>query len=585
MLTTPANACICSIGRLANDYYVADRITIGAAAGIFPGNSPGQEVSAMLFDASIEFCKEQITSFISISPLTLEIFNDRLAVKLGGVTGLSTSLLSALAKRNGRLVSAALCVLLEFAACLFLIQTYGFVGALERTIPIIALRIKDICLAVFTRVFNCYFLLALRIVKYIAHSFLGKLVWNELKPRPKSGSTLPASSWLVGRKKPQGLSPSFYGVVVAFFFAFSVDRQPLAIPIGRKLQPRYVPDKDRDTDDHDDDEALWDDDESKDRAMSSENDANITSTSSAESQSNVEAEDAHRDGSVEVNKAAVDQDEVEEDPVAENGKQVDGAHIEDVLGHALNFVWEVFLMAVQAQEWHVQQLRKEIEFIQEQYSLMQETEVVEDGESIENGSLDNSKQFGPEMDMDEGVVEAQENVRDNEECLLEEVERSFSLALPNAEEVAFDLHNAIASTRTALEEVNEGLGTLDVVDDIEASKGDDVGCIADSESFGSFVDTPAVSGFATADVFEEDHNLFGMKESISISTSSVVSEEEDSASLLDGMKSAKVSSSIFSHRRRSSLDAMVGMSFAVAGQATSVMLRDEPIVVEAPRRR
>ncbi|KAF9556687.1 hypothetical protein CPC08DRAFT_87306 [Agrocybe pediades] len=582
----------------------------------------------MLFDDSIEFCKEQITSFISISPLTLEIFNDRLAVKPGGVTGLSTSLLSALAKRNGRLVSAALCVLLEFAACLFLIQTYGFVGALERTIPIIALRIKDICLAVFTRVFNCYFLLALRIVKYIAHSFLGKLIWNELKPsvyhladildahgREFCGDDYLLFDFFVDKAKKWLYSPcielarrveeapgviAFFlrrylewfifwilwaSVVVAFFFAFSVDRQPLAIPIGRKLQPCYVPDKDRDTDDHDDDEALWDDDESKDRAMNSENDANITSTSSAESQSNVEAEDAHRDGSVEANKAAVDQDEVEEDPVAENGKEVDGAPIEDVLGHALIFVWEVFLMDVQAQEWHVQQLRKQIEFIQEQYSLVQETEVVEDGESIESGSLDNSKQFGPEMDMDEGVVEAQENVRDNEECLLEEVERSFSLALPNAEEVTFDLHNVIASTRTAREEVNEGLGTLDVVDDIEASKGDDVGRIADSESFGSFVDTPAVGGFATADVFEEDHNLFGMKESISISTSSVVSEEEESASLLDGMKSAKVSSTIFSHRRRSSLDAMVGMSFAVAGQATSAMLRVEPIVVEAPRRR
>ncbi|KAF9568255.1 hypothetical protein CPC08DRAFT_746446 [Agrocybe pediades] len=437
----------------------------------------------MFFSALIQFCKEQITSFISISLLALEIFDDRLAAKPGGVVKLSTSPVSIFAKRNGRLKSAALCVLLEFMACLFLIHKYGFVGALERTIPILALRAKNICLAVFARIFNCYFLLALRIFKRFAHSFLGEVIWNEVKPtvyhlanvldahcREVCGDDyLPSvieelqalpedlfdflvdmiDKWLytpcikLARRVEQASGIVAFclrrylewfifwilwaSVVVAFFFAFSVDRQSLAISVGRKQESGPVSGKDHDGDD--DDGTLWDNKELNDGIMDSEKDGNTTSSSAAgtEPRGNVEgAKNGDRDGSM----------------ILEAGNELAVGRIEDVFGHGLTFVWVVFLMALRAQEKHVEEAR--------------------------------------------------------------EVRYSF----PEG---------------AALE--------------------------SDSESFGSFVDTP----FDVADGFED---LFGVKESISISTSSIVSEAETSA-LLDGMKSPKLSSTLFSHRRRSSLDAMM----------------------------
>ncbi|KAF9560566.1 hypothetical protein CPC08DRAFT_707963 [Agrocybe pediades] len=67
-----------------------------------------------------------------------------------------------------------------------------------------------------------------------------------------------------------------------------------------------------------------------------------------------------------------------------------------------------------------------------------------------------------------------------------------------------------------------------------------------------------------ADGFAEEDHLFDIKESISISTSPIVMEAEEPE--LDGMKSPKLSPSLCSHYRRSSLDAIVEMSFSVAAE-------------------
>ncbi|KAF9560567.1 hypothetical protein CPC08DRAFT_468540 [Agrocybe pediades] len=518
----------------------------------------------MVFNSLCVFFKEQITNAISISPLALEVFNDRLTVKPGGSIKLSTSPLSLFAKGNGLLPAAVLCVLLEFMACLFLINTYGFVGTLERTIPVLALRIKNIGFATLTYFFNLYFLFTLRITKYLAYSSLGQFAWKEIKPvvdllvdtvdshfRETCGGdyfeilvdffqALPedvfdfvvdkVDKWLytpcikLARRveRSPGIIAFFLrrylecfilwvlcaSVFVSFYFAFSLDRTPLAIPIGRK-EKGQVAYKNQDDGD-DEEEELWDDEECGHEATDSEGCANTTSSLGGTETKDIIEDDVGVDGdgvvdAEEDEHAASDtagatigsersslcetvaQEVLEE--AAEDNDEVAEVFMrpEDVFAYGVNFVWEVFLMAVRAQEKLAQESREEVEFVEEQYSLTQEAEMMEEElstgsvvEKEEEETLGNGEEIVPEM----GMLKVAEVVVDKRE----------------------------AGVQGNLEEEGEGgivqelagalLELLEVVAERSFSAADgeelEVAEIPDSESFGSFVDTTSNGGQVVA---------------------------------------------------------------------------------------
>ncbi|KAF4622632.1 hypothetical protein D9613_009274 [Agrocybe pediades] len=516
----------------------------------------------MVFNSLCVFLKEQITDAISISPLALDVFNDRLTVKPGGAVKLSTSPLSLFAKRNGLLPAAVLCVLLEFMACLFLIHTYGFVGTVERTIPVLALRIKNICFATFAYFFNLYFLFALRITKYLAYSSLGQLVWKEFKPVVDQlvdtidshfrqtcrddyleilvdfFQVLPedvfdfvvdkVDKWLytpcikLARRveRSPGVIAFFLrrylecfilwvlcaSVFVSFYFAFSLDRTPLAVPIGRKekCQVAY-----KDQDDGDDEEELWDDEECGHEATDSEGCANTTSSLGGTESKDIieEEEDVDCNGVVDAEEdehtasatadatigsegsslcETVAQEVLEE--AAEDNDEVAEVFMrpEDVFAYGVTFIWEVFLMAVRAQEKLAQESREEVEFVEEQYSLMQEAEgmgqelLMESVVKKEEKTLGNGEEIVPEMGMEKVaqvvVDKGEEGVQKNME---EEGEGGIVQELAGA---LLELLEVVAER------------SFSPVDSEEL----EVAEIPDSESFGSFVDTTLNGGQVVA---------------------------------------------------------------------------------------